>query len=342
MATIDISVVLPVFNEEGNIPRVHEELKAALTALGRTFEIIYVDDGSADASYKQLAQIAETDPTVIVLRFRRNFGQTAAITAGIDYSTGDIIIPMDADLQNDPADIGRMVAKIDEGYDVVSGWRKHRQDAFKRRLPSMVANGLISQVTGVHLHDYGCTLKAYRREVLVPVRLYGEMHRFIPVHAHWSGARIVEMPVNHRARQIGQSKYNLTRAFRVVLDLLTVKFLGSYSTKPLYAFGYVGMLMMAAAFLTEIIALIQRTVPPHVHLNNNPLTLLGAILLVLSIQVILMGLLAELIMRTYYESQAKPTYLIRSIINACNMMEPASKYRVHVLLPTSEASSSIT
>ncbi len=314
MPSPSVSVILPIYNEEENIPLVYAELKTALEDLHRSYEMIFVDDGSSDGSAWRLQQIALDDPTVMVIRFRRNHGQTAAISAGIDGSSGTIIVLMDADMQNDPRDIGALLAKMEEGYDVVSGWRKDRHDAFvTRTLPSKAANALISTVTGVHLHDYGCTLKAYRREVLEPVRLYGEMHRFIPAYASWNGARITEMPVNHRARQFGKSKYGLSRTVRVVLDLITVKFLGSYGTKPLYAFGTVGVGLGMLSFLIVLVALIESFVPPYVRLHNNPLTLLGAIVFVLSVQVLLMGLLAELTMRTYYESQGKSTYTIRSI-----------------------------
>ena len=317
MQPIALSVVLPIYNEQDNISILHAELKQALEALGRRYEIMYVDDGSNDASFLRLSYIAAHDATVTVLRFRRNFGQTAALAAGIDHTQGEIIVLMDADLQNDPHDIGRLLEKVDAGYDVVSGWRTERKDTYlRRRLPSKVANALISKVTGVRLHDYGCTLKAYRREVLQPMRLYGEMHRFLPAYASWNGALITEIPVNHRARRFGVSKYGLSRTFRVLLDLLTVKFLGSYSTKPLYAFGFVGMLLGLASFVSVALSVAQAMLPPYVKMHNNPLTLLSAILFVVAIQVILMGLLAELIMRTYYESQGKTTYHIRTIVSA--------------------------
>ncbi|HUY79344.1 MAG TPA: glycosyltransferase, partial [Ktedonobacterales bacterium] len=315
VGALDLSIVIPVYNEEDNIRLMHHQLKDALDELKLTYEIFYIDDGSRDASFPRLSDIADTDPTVTIIRFRRNFGQTAAMSAGISHSQGDIIVLMDADMQNDPADIRLLLEKLDEGYDCVSGWRAHRRDPFlSRKLPSRIANGVISQVTGVKLHDYGCTLKAYRREVLENVRLYGEMHRFIPVYASWSGARIAEVPVNHRARQFGKSKYGISRTIRVVLDLLTVKFLGSYSTKPLYAFGYVGFVLGALAALSEVIALGQRILPPYVRIHDNPLMILGAILFVLGIQIVMMGLLAELIMRTYYESQNKPTYIVHSVV----------------------------
>jgi glycosyltransferase involved in cell wall biosynthesis len=294
----------------------HAELKRAMDGLRRTYEIIYVDDGSQDQSFHRLSDVAAHDPTISVIRLRRNYGQTAALSAGIDRSSGEVIVLMDADLQNDPADIGLLLAKIEQGYDVVSGWRKNRQDKrLTRKLPSHIANSLISRMTGVHLHDYGCTLKAYRRDVLEHVRLYGEMHRFIPAYASWSGASITEIPVNHRARQFGKSKYGLSRTMRVLLDMLTVKFLGSYSTKPLYAFGFVGLLVVFASLCSAALATGQALLPPYVRFHNNPLTLLAAILFVISIQVVLMGLLAELVMRTYFESQDKPTYIIRSVIS---------------------------
>ena len=311
--SIDLSVILPVYNEEESIGFVHEQVKEALEALNRSYEIIYVDDGSKDLSAKHLAEIAAHDATVTVIQFRRNFGQTAAMSAGIDHSRGDIIVLMDSDLQNDPNDIQHLLAKMDEGFDVVSGWRKDRQDAnLKRKIPSKIANWLIGKVTGVRLHDYGCSLKAYRREVLEPVRLYGEMHRFIPAYAYWNGANITEIPVNHRARQYGASKYNLSRTFRVILDLITVKFLGGFSTKPIYAFGGVGMLMMGTGMLSLFVASFQKIVS-QVRFHNNPLTMFGGLLMVLAVQTILLGLLAEMMMRTYYESQNKPTYVVRSI-----------------------------
>lgn len=330
MHGITMSVVLPVYNEEENIGRLYTELKQAIDEIGVTYEIVFVDDGSSDSSFLRLQKIAEVDPTVAVLQFRRNFGQTAALAAGIEWSAGDIIVLMDADLQNDPSDIARLLAKLDEGYDVVSGWRKHRKDAFiTRTLPSKIANGMISRVSGVHLHDYGCTLKAYRREVLESVHLYGEMHRFIPIYASWSGGHIAEIVVNHRARQFGKSKYGLRRIMRVPLDLITVKFLGTYSTKPLYMFGIVGLALFLAAIACEILAVAQKILPPYVHLNNNPLMTMGGLLAVLAIQIVLMGLLAELIMRTYYESQQKPTYLVRTIAaDGVCMPTSASPHRI--------------
>ena len=330
MRSRELSVIIAVYNEEENILPLHTELKDALEQLKRTYEIIYVDDGSQDASFFHLSSIAEQDPTVTVIRFRRNYGQTAALSAGIDRSQGDIIVLMDADLQNDSSEIARLLDRIEDGYDVVSGWRKHRQDEFlRRKLPSKVANALISRVTGVHLHDYGCTLKAYRREVLKSTRLYGEMHRFIPAYASWAGARITEIPVNHRARRFGKSKYGLTRTLRVLLDLITVKFLAGYSTKPIYAFGFVGILLGLASLLSVGAAVGQAVLPPYVRIHNNPLTLLGAILIVLAIQIILMGLLAEIIMRTYYESQGKRTYMIRTVVSKTTLAGEVSRQNGH-------------
>ncbi len=315
MGTPSLSVVIPVYNEEQNVPLLHQEVRAALDPLRLPYEVIYVDDGSRDASVARLTEIAARDPNVVVICFRRNFGQTAALSAGITHSQGDIIILMDADLQNNPNDIPAMLRKLDEGYDVVSGWRRKRRDPFfSRKLPSRIANGIISRVTGVKLHDYGCTLKAYRRETLETTRLYGEMHRFIPVYASWAGARITEMPVNHRARKYGKSKYGIGRTIRVLFDLLTVKFLGSYSTKPLYAFGIIGVWLAVFAVLSEAAAIAARFTSIRLSLHNDPLVQLGVILFALAVQVVMMGLLAELIMRTYYESQGKPIYVVRNVL----------------------------
>src|SRR5881397_3097738 len=246
----DISVFLPVFNEEPNLRPLHEKLDRSLAQLGRTAEIIYVDDGSSDGSLAILREIAEMDPRVRVVALRRNYGQTAAMAAGIDAARGKVLIPMDADLQNDPADISRLLDKLDDGYDVVSGWRKDRKDKMiTRKIPSMLANRLISWIGGVPLHDYGCSLKAYRRESLEDVRLYGEMHRFIPIYASWAGARVTEIPVEHHARTAGKSKYGLSRTLKVVFDLITIKFMASYQTKPIYVFGTFGTLAFAISLL---------------------------------------------------------------------------------------------
>jgi glycosyltransferase involved in cell wall biosynthesis len=309
-----VSVIIPLYHEEDNVRPLHERLQAALGGLGRTYEIVYVDDGSRDLTPQRLAEIVRADPSVRVVRFRRNFGQTAAIQAGIEYSRGEVLVFMDGDLQNDPDDIAMLLGQIDDGHDVVSGWRKDRHDDRLRSMMSRAANGLISRVTGVELHDYGCTLKAYRREVLEHVRLYGEMHRFIPALVSWGGASIVELPVRHHARQHGRSKYGLSRTFRVLLDLLTVKMLASYSTKPIYVFGYAGFALWAAAFLAGLVVIAQKLLPPYPYAHNNPLLLLAVFLAIVGMQLILMGLLAELVIRAYHESQDKPTYVVREVV----------------------------
>ena len=310
-----ISVIVPVYDEEKSIPYLHGRLVEVLERTVAQWQVVYVDDGSRDGSFRALADIGERDHRVIVVQFGRNFGQTAAIAAGIDHSNGDVIIPLDADLQNDPADIPRLLDKIEEGYDVVSGWRKHRRDPFwSRRLPSLLANSLISSVTGVRLHDYGCTLKAYRRATLEHMRLYGEMHRFIPVHAAWAGARIAELPVNHFARQHGKSKYGIARTIKVVLDLLTVKFLLSYLTKPIYVFGGWGLLLfLFGAVLTAVVAV--QKIAYQVFVHRNPLALIAGLSFVAGLQLVLMGLLAEIIVRTYHEAQGKRAYVVRHTIN---------------------------
>ncbi len=311
----ELSVFLPVFNEEENIRPLHHDLTESLSQLGRTYEIIYVDDGSTDKSLATLRELALADRRVRVIALRRNFGQTAAMSAGIDHARGEILIPMDADLQNDPADIARLLDKLDEGYDVVSGWRKDRQDKWlTRKLPSAMANRLISSISGVRLHDYGCSLKAYRREVLADVKLYGEMHRFIPIYAGWAGARVAEMPVTHHPRRAGKSKYGLSRTIKVVFDLITVKFMASYLTKPLYLFGSAGLICLAVSLLSLMGALFYRFVH-DVHLNRMPLATLAMIMFGMGVQFIFMGLLAEMIVRTYHESQDKPIYLVRERIN---------------------------
>jgi glycosyltransferase involved in cell wall biosynthesis len=288
-----------------------------LEAEGRATEVLIVDDGSGDDSFPRLKAAAATRPWLRLVRFRRNFGQTAAMAAGFDRARGAYVVPMDADLQNDPDDIPMLLRRLEEGFDIVSGWRKNRQDkALSRRLPSKIANWLIGRVSGVRLHDYGCTLKAYRREVLEPVRLYGEMHRFIPVYAKWSGARITEQVVRHHPRKEGKSKYGLARTFKVLLDLTTVKFLGDYSTKPLYLFGLWGVLSIAAGVISGAVTIIEKLVNPLIYAHRNPLLLLAVMLFVVGVQLIGMGLLAELLVRTYHESQRKPVYLIAEEVNA--------------------------
>ena len=312
---VDISIVVPVFNERDNVENVYTAISAALRVMDCSYEILMVDDGSSDGSYSVLTQLAEQDPNLKVIRFRRNFGQTAAMSAGFDYAKGDIIIPMDGDLQNDPDDIPRLVAKIHEGYDVVSGWRSNRKDTFvSRKIPSMLANALISRLTGVHLHDYGCTLKAYRREVLDGINLYGEMHRFVPALASQFGAKVTELPVNHFPRLHGVSKYGISRTLRVVLDLITVKFLMAYSTKPIQLFGKWGVYTILAAAGTGTMTLYMK-VFEHLSMNRNPLLILTAFLLFMGVQFIVLGLLGELNARTYFESQGKPIYTVKDRIN---------------------------
>jgi glycosyltransferase involved in cell wall biosynthesis len=309
-----LSVVVLVFNEVESIAPLHAELIGVLDAMDTPYEVVYIDDGSRDGSTEKLADLALTDPHVRVVSFRRNFGQTAAVQAGIDNSRGEILVFMDGDMQNDPHDIPRLLQKITEGSDVVSGWRKDRQDEASRVLPSKVANWIIARVTGVPLNDFGCTLKAYRREVIQDVKLYGEMHRFIPVYASWVGARITELPVNHRHRAFGKSKYSLSRTSRVLLDLMTVKLLGSYSTKPIYFFGFAAFGLWALAFVFAAIVIIQKLLPPYPYAHNNPLLLLAVFLAIVGVQFVLMGLLAELSIRTYHESQGKTTYVVREVI----------------------------
>ncbi len=313
----DLSIVLPVYNEEQNIAPVHAELVEVLKGLELRYEIIYVDDGSRDSSRERLIELAQAEPdSVRAVLLRRNFGQTAAIQAGIDHANGAIIALMDADLQNDPHDIPLMLDQMEtEGYDLVSGWRKNRQDrALTRKLPSKMANGLISTVTGVRLHDYGCTLKTYRREVLDHVRLYGEMHRFIPVLANAAGARIKERPVNHRARIHGKSKYGLWRTIKVVLDLMTVTFLTKYNTRPMYIFGGLGFVLSVLSGVSVLVMAVSGIATGDLHWNS-PWPVLAAMFGVLAMQSILLGLMMEMLMRTYYESQGKGPYAIQRVIN---------------------------
>lgn len=313
----EISVFLPVYNEEPNLLPLHAKLDEALKQLGRSAEIIYVDDGSNDGSLKILKEIAAVDDRVRVVALKRNYGQTAAMAAGIDTARGKVLIPMDADLQNDPADISRLLEKLDQGYDVVSGWRKKRKDKMvTRKIPSMLANRLISWIGGVPLHDYGCSLKAYRRESLQDVRLYGEMHRFIPIYASWAGARVAEIPVEHHPRTMGKSKYGLSRTIKVVFDLITIKFMASYQTKPLYLFGWAGLLTFGVSFLSALLACLMKFVswPHHADFIQTPLPVMAMVMLVLGIQLFLMGLLAEMMVRTYHESQAKSIYAVRERI----------------------------
>ncbi len=312
--SMDLSIIVPVYNEEENVPLLHKSIQSVMRQQHINYEIIYVDDGSKDNTFKRLQQISENDLSAKVVKLRRNFGQTAAISAGYAHSTGSILVFMDGDLQNDPIDIPRLLATLDEGYDVVSGWRKNRQDAkISRKLPSLIANRIISKVTGTYLHDYGCTLKAYRREVFQHIRLYGEMHRFMPAYAAISGARITELPVSHHARRFGTSKYGISRTVRVILDLMTLKFLSTYGTKPLYAFGIPGLASLLLGMVLFLLAAGQKILPPHVRIHRNPLLQLSILCSGFSLQSIMMGLLAELLIRTYHESQGKPTYVVEHV-----------------------------
>lgn len=309
-----VSLVLPVYNEEESVVPLYHALTATLNNLPLQTEVVLVNDGSTDNTAEQLDALARQDARFTVIHLRRNFGQTAAMAAGFDHATGDVVIALDADLQNDPTDIPKLLDKLNEGYDVVSGWRKDRQDKFLTRiLPSKLANGLISMMTGVRLHDYGCSLKAYRRDVLQDVRLYGEMHRYIPALAYWAGARVAEVVVTHHPRKFGKSKYGLSRILKVLLDLMTVKFLLTYSTKPIQVFGRWGLLSGVAGFLIALYLTFEK-LAYGAPLANRPLLLLSLLLMILGVQFISMGLLAELQVRTYYESQAKTIYKVRRVV----------------------------
>jgi Glycosyltransferases involved in cell wall biogenesis len=317
----ELSLFLPVLDEEENLRPMHARIQEALASLGKTAEVIYVDDGSTDSSLKILKEIAAEDSRVRVISLRRNYGQTAAMSAGIDAAKGEILIPMDADLQNDPRDIARLLDKLEEGYDVVSGWRKNRQDKLiSRKIPSQIANRIISWIGGVPLHDYGCSLKAYRRDVLQDVRLYGEMHRFIPIYASWAGARVTEIPVEHHARTHGKSKYGISRTIKVVFDLITIKFMAEYHTKPIYVFGTFSMIAFVISILSGLYALFLKFANffgfPQYHADfvETPLPILSIVMFAISIQFILMGLLAEMLVRTYHESQNKAIYAVRERI----------------------------
>lgn len=307
-----LSVVIPVYNEEENIPVLHERLVSVLEGI-KDYEIIYVDDGSTDRTLEILEALQKRSSHVVVLSLRRNFGQTAAFAAGFDFARGDVIITMDADLQNDPEDIPRLLELIRE-YDLVSGWRKERKDPFfSRRLPSMIANWLISKVTGVRLHDYGCSLKAYRKDIIKNLRLYGEMHRFIPAVASWYGVRVTEVPVKHHPRFKGRSKYGISRTFKVLLDLVTVKFLQSFSTKPIQFFGSMGLLSSFLGFFILLYLTALKFIKNEA-IGGRPLLILGVLLIVVGVQFIGMGLLGEMLVRVYHESQRKPIYVLKKII----------------------------
>jgi len=311
---VDVSIVIPLLNEVNNLEILYSKLTATLDTLKETSEIIFIDDGSTDGSFDLLKSFQERDNRVRVIRFRRNFGQTAAFSAGFDFAQGEVIITMDADLQNDPVDIPVLLAEIEKGYDVVSGWRINRQDTFvTRKIPSQIANFLISKLTGVQLHDYGCSLKAYRCDVVKNIRLYGELHRFIPALASWMGVEVSEVPVNHHPRKFGQSKYGLGRIIKVMLDLMTVKFLLDYATRPIQIFGLAGLLSLIGGTLIGVYLSILRFFFAQ-SLSDRPILQLAVLLVVLGVQLIIMGLLGEMIIRTYHEAQDKPIYMVRETL----------------------------
>jgi len=313
-----LSIVIPVYNEQDNVFPLHERLSAALQLTGEDYEVVIVNDGSSDLTEANLKSIATADRRFKIVNFRRNFGQTAAMMAGIDFASGDVIVGLDGDLQNDPADIPKLLDKLAEGYDVVSGWRVDRKDAaLKRNLPSRMANWLISKISGIHLHDYGCSLKAYKKHVVKGVKLYGEMHRFIPIYASWQGGKVTEIPVDHHPRIHGSSKYGLERVIKVLLDLMVVKFLASYANKPIYVFGGFGLLSVAISVATGFWALYLK-IFENIAFISTPLPLLVVLAFITGVMSILMGLIAEIIMRTYYESQGKQVYLVKDTINVSN------------------------
>ncbi len=318
---MDVSIVVPLYNEEDNVQPLYREIAEVMDAQTLRYEVIFIDDGSRDQTVARLREVAHSDPRVTLLEFTKNFGQTASTAAGIDQARGNVIVPMDGDMQNDPHDIPALVAKLDEepGWDIVSGWRKNRQDKLmSRRLPSILANHLIKKLTWTtEIHDFGCSMKAYRREVLQDVRLYGEMHRFLPAICKWRGARITEQVVNHRARTAGVSKYGLKRTFKVLLDLLTVKFLGDYLAKPIYFFGKVAMMSLGIAFLSLAWAVLQKYgyLTEHgqaVMLNNSVLVLFAMMTFLMSVIFLMIGILAELMSRIYHESQDRKPYKVRN------------------------------
>jgi glycosyltransferase involved in cell wall biosynthesis len=307
-----ISVVVPLYNEAENVEDLHRELTASLEALGRPYEVLLVDDGSSDGTLGRLLALEARDARVRVLRLRRNFGQTAAFSAGFDHARGDVVVTSDGDLQNDPADIPRLVAKLDEGYDMVCGWRRDRKDPATKKVPSWFANRIIAWATGVHIHDYGCSLKAIRVEVVRGLRLYGEMHRFIPAVASWMGVEVAELPVNHRPRTRGRSKYGLGRTVRVLLDLFTVKFLLAYGTRPAHLFGMMGLAFGGTGFvILAYLAYIRLFADTAI--GGRPLLQLGLLLFLFGVMLLIFGLMAELLVRTYHESQGKPTYVVKEL-----------------------------
>jgi glycosyltransferase involved in cell wall biosynthesis len=312
-----VSVIVPLYNERDNAAACYADITRAMTGAGLRYEIIFVDDGSTDGTLEALKAAVGDDKCVTILELRNNFGQSAAFAAGFDHAAGEVVAPIDGDLQNDPRDIPRLLAKLDEapGYDVVSGWRRDRRDGLPRTVASRAANWLISRLTGVHLHDYGCSLKAYRRCVLKDVQLYGEMHRFIPALVRWVGGRVTELPVNHRPRAAGRSKYGMGRTFRVLLDLVTVEFMMKYMTKPLYFFGKVGSLSVLMAFVVLGAVIVQKLVRA-MNMTGNPLLYLSVTFLLIGVQFLLMGLIMEVLTRTYYESQGRKPYAVRAVHRA--------------------------
>lgn len=312
---LDLSVVIPIYNEAKNVEKLYEKLEEVLSKLDKSYEVLLVDDGSTDGTNDKLAKIHKRNPKYKVIQFRRNYGQTAAISAGFDYAIGDVIVTIDADLQNEPKDIPKLLKKMEDGYDVISGWRKERKDPFLTRIiPSKVANWFVSILAGIHLHDYGCTLKAYSKDVAKNVQLYGEMHRYIPALASWIGINVTEVPVSHHKRRFGKSKYGLSRTPRVILDLITLKFLLSYSTRPIQIFGSLGIItgfigFSIALYLSYVRLILRQPI------GDRPLLLLAVLLIFLGFQFISMGLLGELVVRTYHESQNKPIYFVKKIFD---------------------------
>jgi glycosyltransferase involved in cell wall biosynthesis len=318
VAELHLSVIIPFFNEEKNIDALYEEIKIVLEMIARPYELVFVNDGSRDATSLKLKSLADTDSNVVVIDLLRNFGQTAAMMAGFDHAKGSIVIAMDGDGQNDPAEIPNLLAELEKGFDVVSGWRKNRQDDnLTRKLPSKIANKLISKISGVHLHDYGCSLKVYRRDIIDGIRLYGEMHRFIPIYAAWQGGRISEIPVHHRPRAHGESKYGLERIFKVILDLLLVLFMERFMTKPIYVFGGFGLLLLFVSLFTALSAVLLR-IFADISFISTPLPVLTGTFFSTGVICVLLGLLAELVVRTYYEAQGKNVYQVRKSFNHDN------------------------
>lgn len=322
---VEVSVILPVYNEEDNIVRQYEKLTSSMHKIGKKYEIIFVDDGSVDKSVELLSEIAQRDKSVKLVAFRRNFGQTAAMRAGIDHAVGDIIVFMDSDLQNESDDIELLLDKIEEGYDVAAGWRKKRHDKFfTRKVPSFFANHIIAWVTGVKLHDLGCSLKAFRADVLKKVKLYGEMHRFIPVHASWIGASIIEVPVRHHARKYGKSKYGMMRTFKVLLDLITIKFLGSFSTKPIYLYGGLGIATMFLAAISAVLVITMK-IFWRMNITGNPFFQLFFLFVILSVILALMGVQTEILIRIYHESTHRSPYYVKDVVDGPGYVKKSVK-----------------